>query len=84
MAGRDLTSGDLAASGWIPSTDTMFGGGSTVDLRVTAVGADGDGRALVIGGDIAAGFPAPWTGVMISGPGTLGPFRLEIDNVELR
>ena len=157
---EDLTSDDLAASGWIPSTDTMFGGGSTVDLRVAAVGADGDGRALVISGDIGAGFPAPWAGVMIglapgmmqpvdasditalvfdargegatyrvlafaeslgpmpatveftsdagwrrivvplggidgldptgamgfliSGPGTLGPFRLEIDNVELR
>ena len=157
---EDLTSDDLAASGWIPSTDAMFGGGSTVDLRVTADGGDGDGGALVISGEIAAGFPAPWAGVMIglapgmmqpvdasditalvfdargegaryrvlafaeslgpvpatiefaagagwrrvviplggidaldstgamgfliSGPGTLGPFRLEIDNVELR
>ena len=157
---EDLTSDDLAASGWIPSTDTMFGGGSTVDLRVTADGGDGAGGALVISGEIAAGFPAPWAGVMIglapgmmqpvdasditalvfdargegatyrvlafaeslgpmpatiefaagagwrrvvipldgidgldptgamgflvSGPGALGPFRLEIDNVELR
>ena len=157
---EDLTSDDLAASGWIPSTDAMFGGGSTVDLRVTAAGGDGAGGALVISGEIAAGFPAPWAGVMIglapgmmqpvdasditalvfdargegatyrvlafaeslgpmpatieftsdagwrrivvplggidgldptgamgfliSGPGTLGPFRLEVDNVELR
>ena len=71
---EDLTSDDLAASGWIPSTDAMFGGGSTVDLRVAAVGADGDGRALVISGDIGAGFPAPWAGVMIGlAPGMMQP-----------
>ena len=36
----------------------MFGG-STVDLRVAADGADGSGGALVISGEVAAGFPRP-------------------------
>ena len=71
---EDLTSDGLAAAGWVPSTDAMFGGGSTVDLRVTADGADANGGALVIGGEIAAGFPAPWAGVMISlAPGIMQP-----------
>jgi len=71
---EDLTSDGLAASGWIPSTDTMFGGGSTVDLRVTGDVADGNRGALVISGEIAAGFPAPWAGVMIGlAPGMMQP-----------
>jgi hypothetical protein len=71
---EDLTSDGLAASGWIPSTDTMFGGGSTVDLRVTAGGAPANGGSLVISGEIAAGFPAPWAGVMIGlAPGVMQP-----------
>ena len=71
---EDLTSEGLAASGWVPSTDTMFGGGSTVDLRVAADGADGNRGALVISGEIAAGFPAPWAGVMIGlAPGIMQP-----------
>ena len=71
---EDLTSDGLAAAGWIPSTDAMFGGGSTVDLRVTPDGADGKGGALAIGGEIAAGFPAPWAGVMIGlAPGIMQP-----------
>ena len=71
---EDLTSDGLAASGWIASTDTMFGGRSTVDLRVTADGAAGNRGALVISGEIAAGFPAPWAGVMIGlAPGMMQP-----------
>ncbi len=71
---EDLTSEGLAASGWIPSTDTMFGGGSTVDLRVTADDAAGNRGALVISGEIAVGFPAPWAGVMIGlAPGMMQP-----------
>ena len=74
---EELTSDALAATGWIPSTDTMFGGGSTVDLRVTSDDADspaGSGAALAISGEIAAGFPAPWAGVMIGlAPGMMQP-----------
>ena len=71
---EDLTGADLAAAGWIPSTDTLFGGGSTVELRVTADSADGSGGALAISGEIAAGFPAPWAGVMIGlAPGMMQP-----------
>ena len=71
---EDLTSDGLAASGWIPSTDAMFGGDSTVDLRVTAAGADANRGALVISGEVAAGFPAPWAGVMIGlAPGMMQP-----------
>ena len=71
---EDLTSDGLAASGWIPSTDTMFGGGSTVDLRVTGDVADGNRGALLISGEIADGFPAPWAGVMIGlAPGMMQP-----------
>ena len=71
---EDVTSDALAAAGWIPSTDTMFGGASTVDLRVTTAGEDGSGRALAIGGEIAAGFPAPWAGAMVNlAPGMMQP-----------
>ena len=71
---EDLTSDALPAAGWILSTDTMFGGGSTVDLRVTVAGEDGSGSALAVSGEIAAGFPAPWAGVMIGlGPGMMQP-----------
>ena len=71
---EDLTSDALAAAGWIPSTDTMFGGGSSVELRVTADGEDGSGGSLAISGEVAAGFPAPWAGVMIGlAPGMMQP-----------
>ena len=70
----DLTNDALPAAGWIPATDTMFGGGSTVDLRVTADGADGSGGSLAISGEIAAGFSAPWSGVMVNlAPGMMQP-----------
>ena len=71
---EDLSSDALPAAGWIPLTDTMFGGASTVDLRVTTNAEDGSGGALAISGEIAGGFPAPWAGVMVNlAPGMMQP-----------
>ena len=71
---EDLTAESLAASGWVPSTDAMAGGNSTVELSVTAEGADQSGGALRITGEIASGFAFPWAGVMISlGSGMMQP-----------
>lgn len=71
---EDLTTDTLAANGWLPSTDTMAGGNSAVELSVTTGGADRSDGALGITGEIASGFAFPWAGVMINlGPATMQP-----------
>ena len=42
----------------------MMGGGSTVQIEVTAGGARDSAKALTIRGEIAGGFPFPWAGAM--------------------
>ena len=46
--------------GWAPSTDSMMGGTSVVDLKILQ-GEDG-GRYLQVRGTIDAGAPFPWAG----------------------
>ena len=53
------------------STDTMRGGKSTVETTITQRSA---GNALRIDGEIAQGFPFPWSGVMFTlGAGFMQP-----------
>jgi hypothetical protein len=50
--------------GWEPTTDQMMGGASTVRHALVAGGASGSRGALEITGEIKAGSPFPWSGVM--------------------
>ena len=51
-------------AGWQISTDSMMGGKSTAEMRVTRPGADGTSGALDVRGEIMAGAPFPWAGPM--------------------
>ncbi|HVS12837.1 MAG TPA: amidohydrolase family protein [Thermoanaerobaculia bacterium] len=55
---------------WMPSTDQMAGGKSTVELELVAPGADGSAGALEMRGELAAGFAFPWSGALF-GPGDM-------------
>ncbi len=67
----DDLSGKALPRGWMHSTDTMRGGKSTVETTITQ---RGDGNALRIDGEIAEGFPFPWSGVMFTlGAGFMEP-----------
>ncbi|MBZ0113473.1 MAG: amidohydrolase family protein, partial [Thermoanaerobaculia bacterium] len=62
----DFSTGELTATfgaGWEPSTDTLMGGTSTVDLTTITVDTPGD-HALAIAGTIRPGFAFPWSGAM--------------------
>lgn len=59
----DDLSGTALPSGWMHSTDSMRGGKSSVETTITQ--RDG-GNALRIDGEIAQGFPFPWSGVMFT------------------
>jgi imidazolonepropionase-like amidohydrolase len=64
-------------SGWMPSTDSMMGGKSTVKFSVVDGGADGSAKSLKVEGSIAGGTPYPWAGVMFSpGPAPFAPTNL--------
>lgn len=54
---------------WMPSTDTMAGGKSTLDLEVISEGADGSSGALRVTGELVKGFAFPWSGPMFA-PGS--------------
>jgi hypothetical protein len=57
----DFARGELRSefgSGWQPSTDVIFGGGSTVALSVT------DGALRIAGSIDSAGLPSAWAGAM--------------------
>ncbi len=54
---------------WMPSTDTMAGGESTLDLSHVDVGAGGSSGALKVEGELVQGFAFPWSGPMFS-PGS--------------
>ncbi len=56
-------SGKALPRGWMHSTDAMRGGKSSVETTITQ---RGDGNALRLDGEIAQGFPFPWSGVMFS------------------
>ena len=68
----DFETEELTATfgaGWIPSTDSMMGGSSTVALA-TVVADGGAGRVLEIRGDVREGFAFPWAGAMFF-PGSI-------------
>ncbi len=50
--------------GWQPTTDQMMGGASTVRHALVGGGAAGSRGALEVTGEIKAGSPFPWSGVM--------------------
>jgi len=56
---------DPAASGWVPSTDSMAGGKSAVELGIAVPGANGSKGSLRIEGEIVRGYPYPWSGALI-------------------
>ena len=67
----DDLSGKALPQGWMHSTDSMRGGKSTVETTITQ--RDG-GNALRLDGEIAEGFPFPWSGVMFTlGAGFMQP-----------
>jgi imidazolonepropionase-like amidohydrolase len=73
----DFENGKVEAafgSGWTPSTDSMAGGTSTVELNVVAGGAHGSKGALQLTGEIKTTFAYPWAAAMFSpGPRPMAP-----------
>ena len=53
-------------AGWSPSTDSIRGGASTVDLEVVSPGAGGGGGCLAVEGEVRPGFAFPWAGAFYS------------------
>lgn len=51
-------------AGWAPTTDQMVSGTSTVAHALVANGADGSAGALQVSGEVKAGAPFPWSGVI--------------------
>ena len=51
-------------AGWAPTTDRMVGGTSTVEHALVAGGANGSAGALQVAGEVKAGAPFPWSGVI--------------------
>ena len=49
---------------WVVSTDAMAGGSSEAELRVSEGGAAGSVHALLVEGEVRAGFAFPWAGAM--------------------
>ena len=49
---------------WVVSTDVVAGGASEADLQVVEGGAAGSGHALLVEGEVRAGFVFPWAGAM--------------------
>ncbi len=63
----DFSDGSLQARigfGWAPSTDTMMGGASTVDLTVVNEKLDRGGKYLQVRGAISTGAAFPWAGAI--------------------
>lgn len=50
--------------GWQPTTDQMMGGASTLSHALVAGGAGDSRGALEVTGEIRAGSPFPWSGMM--------------------
>jgi hypothetical protein len=51
-------------AGWLPTTDQMVGGASTVTHALAAGGVKGSKGVLRVTGEIKSGFSYPWAGVM--------------------
>ena len=63
---EDGTGHATFGAGWDKSTDSLFGGNSTVDYKVAAGGANGTAKSLQVSGEIIAGFQFPWAGPLFS------------------
>jgi imidazolonepropionase-like amidohydrolase len=64
----DFEGGDAAVAfggGWSPSTDTVIGGKSTVEMTVVDEGANGSKKSLLIRTDTKPGAPFPWAGAFL-------------------
>ncbi|HEV2385906.1 MAG TPA: amidohydrolase family protein [Candidatus Acidoferrales bacterium] len=53
-------------AGWAVSTDSIFGGKSTGEMRVVSGGAAGSKYSLLVTGEIVPGYPYPWAGAQFS------------------
>jgi hypothetical protein len=53
-------------AGWIVSTDAIAGGKSTATMEVSPGGAGGSAGSLAVAGEVAAGLPYAWSGVLYS------------------
>lgn len=64
--------GKVAANygSWTVSTDAMNGGKSTASMKVVEPGADGSKGALQVDGEIIAGAPFTWAGIMFTPGGS--------------
>ena len=70
------TGTDVAENGWLPSTDSLAGGKSTVELSLV-VATEARGGALRIQGDNARGYAYPWSGAMVNlGSAMMEPVNL--------
>ncbi len=71
-------------SGWMVSTDSMVGGGSTAETMVVDGGAAGTSGSLRVNGNIAASGPSAWAGPMwFPGPQQFQPADLsEYEGIE--
>lgn len=56
--------GDFSESGWVASTDRLFGGASTVSLGRAETGAAGSAGALRLVGEVAPGSGWSWAGTI--------------------
>lgn len=76
----DFEGGDLATrfgSGWQAGSDRFMGGKSTATARWSGGGAGSSKGAMRIEGEVVAGAPYPWAGVMFSpGQGAMQPVDL--------
>ncbi|MCX6558250.1 MAG: CIA30 family protein, partial [Candidatus Aminicenantes bacterium] len=52
-------------SGWQPSTDSIMGGKSTVDLTIAAGGANNSRYCLALAGEVVAGAAFAWSGTIM-------------------
>jgi imidazolonepropionase-like amidohydrolase len=64
-------------SGWSVSTDTVAGGKSNAEMKVTPEGAQGSRGSLLITGEISPDLPYAWAGAMFSpGATVMAPANL--------
>jgi imidazolonepropionase-like amidohydrolase len=64
-------------AGWMPTTDSMMGGKSTVELKLEQGGAQGSRGSLLVAGEVLPGSQFPWAGAMFSpGPYPMAPVNL--------
>jgi hypothetical protein len=76
----DFDDGQLTASfgaGWSPSTDSIMGGSSTVEVDIVAGGSNGSGRVMEINGTVKVGYTFPWSGaIFFPGESPMAPADL--------